>query len=71
MLTPMIMKLHRYIDHEWQMNPIDFQMNLLFNCSLACFLCVGCFTLLLAIPVGACTYKGKLYGHDSSFKDGY
>ncbi|KAH3729559.1 hypothetical protein DPMN_055530 [Dreissena polymorpha] len=26
MLTPRIMKLHRYIDHDWQMTPIDFQV---------------------------------------------
>ncbi|KAH3738168.1 hypothetical protein DPMN_044796 [Dreissena polymorpha] len=26
MLTPKIMKLHRYIDHDWQMTPIDFQV---------------------------------------------
>ena len=26
MLTPRIMKLHRYIDHDWQMIPIDFQV---------------------------------------------
>ncbi|KAH3878432.1 hypothetical protein DPMN_002325 [Dreissena polymorpha] len=26
MLTPRIMKLHRYIDHVWQMTPIDFQV---------------------------------------------
>ncbi|KAH3848970.1 hypothetical protein DPMN_091355 [Dreissena polymorpha] len=25
MLTPRIMKLHRYIDHDWQMTPMDFQ----------------------------------------------
>ncbi|KAH3697601.1 hypothetical protein DPMN_085104 [Dreissena polymorpha] len=26
MLTPRIMKLRRYIDHDWQMTPIDFQV---------------------------------------------
>ncbi|KAH3830997.1 hypothetical protein DPMN_104256 [Dreissena polymorpha] len=26
MLTPRIMKLHWYIDHDWQMTPIDFQV---------------------------------------------
>ncbi|KAH3715524.1 hypothetical protein DPMN_058235 [Dreissena polymorpha] len=26
MLTPRIMKLHRKIDHDWQMTPIDFQV---------------------------------------------
>ncbi|KAH3752992.1 hypothetical protein DPMN_187620 [Dreissena polymorpha] len=26
MLTPRIMKLHRYIDHDSQMTPIDFQV---------------------------------------------
>ncbi|KAH3709557.1 hypothetical protein DPMN_069021 [Dreissena polymorpha] len=26
MLTPRIMKLDRYIDHDWQMTPIDFQV---------------------------------------------
>ena len=26
MLTPRIMKLHRYIDNDWQMTPIDFQV---------------------------------------------
>ncbi|KAH3694676.1 hypothetical protein DPMN_082117, partial [Dreissena polymorpha] len=26
MLTPRIMKLHRYIDHDWQMTPINFQV---------------------------------------------
>ncbi|KAH3700052.1 hypothetical protein DPMN_075018 [Dreissena polymorpha] len=26
MLTPRIMKLHRNIDHDWQMTPIDFQV---------------------------------------------
>ncbi|KAH3885440.1 hypothetical protein DPMN_009434 [Dreissena polymorpha] len=26
MLRPRIMKLHRYIDHDWQMTPIDFQV---------------------------------------------
>ncbi|KAH3750758.1 hypothetical protein DPMN_185289, partial [Dreissena polymorpha] len=26
MLTPRIMKLHRYIDHAWQMTTIDFQV---------------------------------------------
>ncbi|KAH3892244.1 hypothetical protein DPMN_016359 [Dreissena polymorpha] len=26
MLTPRFMKLHRYIDHDWQMTPIDFQV---------------------------------------------
>ncbi|KAH3712285.1 hypothetical protein DPMN_071979 [Dreissena polymorpha] len=26
MLTPRIMKLHRNIDHDWQMTPIDFQI---------------------------------------------
>jgi hypothetical protein len=25
-LTPMIMKLHRYIDHDWQMTPMDFHV---------------------------------------------
>ena len=25
-LTPRIMKLHRYIDHGWQMTPIDFEV---------------------------------------------
>ena len=25
-LRPRIMKLHRYIDHDWQMTPIDFQV---------------------------------------------
>jgi len=26
MLTPGILKLHRYIDHDWQMTPLDFQV---------------------------------------------
>ncbi|KAH3755773.1 hypothetical protein DPMN_190472 [Dreissena polymorpha] len=26
MLTPKIIKLHRYIDHDWQMTPIYFQV---------------------------------------------
>jgi len=26
-LRPRIMKLHRYIDHDWPMTPIDFQVN--------------------------------------------
>ncbi|KAH3847061.1 hypothetical protein DPMN_089373 [Dreissena polymorpha] len=26
MLWPRIMKLHRYIDHDWQMTPINFQV---------------------------------------------
>ncbi|KAH3837059.1 hypothetical protein DPMN_110437 [Dreissena polymorpha] len=26
MLRPRIMRLHRYIDHDWQMTPIDFQV---------------------------------------------
>ncbi|KAH3755807.1 hypothetical protein DPMN_190506 [Dreissena polymorpha] len=26
MPRPRIMKLHRYIDHDWQMTPIDFQV---------------------------------------------
>ncbi|KAH3770255.1 hypothetical protein DPMN_171539 [Dreissena polymorpha] len=26
MLSPRIMKLHRCIDHDWQMTPIDFQV---------------------------------------------
>ncbi|KAH3727015.1 hypothetical protein DPMN_052940 [Dreissena polymorpha] len=26
MLRPRIMKLHRYIDHDWQMTTIDFQV---------------------------------------------
>ncbi|KAH3823767.1 hypothetical protein DPMN_125589 [Dreissena polymorpha] len=26
MLKPRIMKLHRYIDHDWQMTPINFQV---------------------------------------------
>ncbi|KAH3753188.1 hypothetical protein DPMN_187822 [Dreissena polymorpha] len=26
MLRPRIMKLHRYIDNDWQMTPIDFQV---------------------------------------------
>ncbi|KAH3700852.1 hypothetical protein DPMN_075833 [Dreissena polymorpha] len=26
MLMPRIMKLHRYIDHDWQMTPIDFHV---------------------------------------------
>ncbi|KAH3816029.1 hypothetical protein DPMN_144569 [Dreissena polymorpha] len=26
MITPRIMKLHRYIDHYWQMTLIDFQV---------------------------------------------
>ncbi|KAH3852601.1 hypothetical protein DPMN_095113 [Dreissena polymorpha] len=25
-LTPRFMKLHRYIDHDWQMTPIAFQV---------------------------------------------
>ncbi|KAH3882086.1 hypothetical protein DPMN_006017 [Dreissena polymorpha] len=27
MLTPRFMKLHRYIDHDWQMTPIDVQVS--------------------------------------------
>ena len=26
MLTPKIMKLHRYIDDDWQMTPVNFQV---------------------------------------------
>ncbi|KAH3880648.1 hypothetical protein DPMN_004569 [Dreissena polymorpha] len=31
MLWPRIMKLHRYIDHDWQMTPIDFQVTRIMN----------------------------------------
>ncbi|KAH3789629.1 hypothetical protein DPMN_167814 [Dreissena polymorpha] len=38
MLTPRIMKLHRYIDHDWQMTRINFQRT---HGDRAAFLTVG------------------------------
>ncbi|KAH3886715.1 hypothetical protein DPMN_010728 [Dreissena polymorpha] len=39
MITPRIMKLHRYIDHDLQMTPIDFEVtrSKVKVTSLACF----------------------------------
>ncbi|KAH3879124.1 hypothetical protein DPMN_003025 [Dreissena polymorpha] len=34
MLRPRIMKLHRYIDHDWHMTPIDFR-SLVWKCAVS------------------------------------
>ncbi|KAH3729866.1 hypothetical protein DPMN_055844 [Dreissena polymorpha] len=41
MLTPRIMKLHRDIDHDWQMTPMDFQVTSLRVSPRCSFVLVG------------------------------